>query len=33
VGLDYQPFDASKLDVMDAGLLEAPLLTPLEIFE
>jgi hypothetical protein len=33
VGLDYQPFDASKLDVLDAGLLEAPLLTPLEIFE
>jgi hypothetical protein len=33
VGLDYQPFDASKLDVLDAGLLKAPLLTPLEISE
>jgi hypothetical protein len=33
VGLDYQPFDATKLDVLDGGLLEAPILTPLEISE
>tara|TARA_B100001173_G_scaffold311809_1_gene330309 strand:- start:1420 stop:4194 length:2775 start_codon:yes stop_codon:yes gene_type:complete len=33
VGLDYQPFDASKLDILKAGLLEEPLLTPLEISE
>ena len=31
VGLDYQPFDASNLDVLDAGILEDPILTPLEI--
>ena len=31
VGLDYQPFDTSKWEVLQAGLLEDPLLTPLEI--
>lgn len=31
VGLDYQPFDASKLDVLKAGLLNDPTLTPLEV--
>ena len=30
VGLDYQPFDASKLDILDAGLLKEPILIPLK---
>jgi hypothetical protein len=33
VSLDYKPFDASTLDILKAGLLEDPLLTPLEISE
>ena len=33
VSLDYNPFDASKLDVLKAGLLEEPLLTPLKTSE
>jgi len=31
VGLDYQPFDTSKWELMEAGLLEDPKLIPLEI--
>jgi hypothetical protein len=31
VGLNYAPFDAAQLDVLDAGLLQEPILTPLEI--
>ena len=30
VSLDYQPFDASRLDVLKSGLLEDPILIPLE---
>ena len=31
VGLDYQPFDTSKWELLEAGLLEDPKLIPLEI--
>ena len=33
VGLDYQPFDTSKWDVLQAGLIENPILKPLEVSE
>ncbi len=33
VSLDYKPFDVSTLDILKAGLLEDPLLTPLDISE
>ena len=31
VGLDYKPFETSKWEVLEAGLLEDPILIPLEI--
>lgn len=33
VGLDYQPFDTSKWEVLQSGLIEYPLLKPLEVSE
>jgi hypothetical protein len=33
VGLDYQPFDTSKWEVLESGLIEDPLLKPLEVCE
>lgn len=33
VGLDYKPFDTSKWELLGAGLLEDPILIPLEISE
>jgi len=33
VGLDYQPFDTSKWDVLKAGLIENPILKPLEVYK
>tara|TARA_B100000945_G_scaffold306111_1_gene293251 strand:+ start:190 stop:3036 length:2847 start_codon:yes stop_codon:yes gene_type:complete len=31
VGLDYKPFDTSKWELLEAGILEDPILIPLEI--
>ena len=31
VGLDYKPFDTSKWELLEAGILEDPILVPLEI--
>lgn len=33
VGLNYKPFDASSLDILDSGLLENPVLIPLEVIK
>ena len=31
VGLDYKPFDTSKWELLEAGILEDPILIPLKI--
>ena len=33
VGLNYKPFDASSLDILDSGLLENPVLIPIEVIK
>ncbi len=33
VGLDYKSFDASSLDILDSGLLENPVLIPIQVIK
>jgi hypothetical protein len=33
VGLDYKSFDASSLNILDSGLLENPVLIPIQVIK
>mgnify|MGYP001339868141 CR=1 FL=1 len=33
IGLDYKSFDASSLDILDSGLLENPVLIPIQVIK